>query len=137
MENHVRIGRSVHISDMRRIEHEINSLIEFRGYDRILVDFSSCSACFSETITPFVAYTLAKRDEGVQFSLKLPTDGKLSRLFVNCGWANLISPLEYRVAGTEVGENLPARRFINHTEQDGIIRSAIDRILKRMSLGLA
>jgi len=132
-ENTVVFSDEMHISDIRQVEKYITWLIEFRGFERILLDFTHCRTVFSESMIPLVCYVLERQHEGVVFSLRLPVYERLRRLFVNCGWAHLIAPKQIRDPGQAVGDNIPLLRFTDQSEQDEIVNLSVNQLLKTLS----
>src|SRR6266851_1688571 len=123
----------MHIRDVRKVEREIAWLIEFRGFEKILLDFTNCRTFFSESMIPLVSFVLEKQQEGVIFTVRLPVYEKLRRLFTNCGWAHLIAPKQFTNSGQEVGDNIPLLRFTDQSQQDRIVNLALDKLLKTLS----
>lgn len=132
-ENTVVFSDELHIRDIRKIEQHITWLIEFRGFETIKLDFTYCRTFFPEAVIPLVCYVLERQQEGVVFSLRLPTFDRLRRLFINCGWAHLIAPKEIREPGQAVGDNIPLLRFADQSDQDKIVNLSVNQLLKTLS----
>ena len=55
-ENTILFTDEMHIRDVRKTEQEIAWLIEFRGFEKILLDFTNCRTFFSESMIPLVSF---------------------------------------------------------------------------------
>ena len=63
-----------------------------RGYEDIILDFSTCNRAYPDGMIPLLADVDALRRDGVNFSVDLPRDDKLKRLFLNTNWAHILEP---------------------------------------------
>ena len=131
-ENLIVFPSEVRLRDVRAVESQISHLVEFRGYLAIELDFSRCMVIFAECMVPLVCFCLSHAEESIKFTIKLPMYDKLRRLFINCGWANLLAPRQFKECGIEISDNIPVIRFIDHTKQDAIVNQCVDRLLKQI-----
>ena len=81
---------------------------------------------------PVVCTCLKYSADYIKFEIKLPILDKLRRLFVNCGWAHLISPSQFIASGAEIADNIPAVQFNDQSRQDHLVNQSIDRLLRRI-----
>src|SRR5208283_3235699 len=123
----------MHLRDVRKVHHELAELIEFRGFERISLDFSKCRTVFPESIVPLICSILNRQHEGVQFTLSLPLYDRTRRLFQNCGWAHLISPKQFSPSVQPIGENIPLIQFNDQSQQDRTTNSILDTLMKALS----
>lgn len=129
-ENIIHMASDLHVRRHRELAAKIVDLVEFRGFERIVLDFGRVEICFPDAVVPIVALARKYRQDGVRFDVRLPKIDKLSRLFINSNWAALISP-EQHPASTYSGDlNLAATEYRDHDEQHAFVRETIDRILK-------
>lgn len=131
-ENVICFPGSINISLVRQIEARLNYLVDFRGFDRIVLDFSQTQIAFPESIVPIVCCALRHQTDGVKFRLVLPKYDKLARLFTNCGWSDLIAPNQPASSNLFQGNNIPALRFFDQSQQDAIVNRSIDMMMKLM-----
>lgn len=128
-ENHIKFPLTVDIEDVRNYQYDIKNKIEFRGFDKIVLDFSSSNVAFPESMLPIIVFCRMFQAEGVRFYCILPEDSKLSSLFLNANWAHLIDPKHYDASTRKIQMNIPAREFRNLDEQVGVVNELIDSTL--------
>ncbi len=129
-ENVVVLEPDLHVRRHRELAATITGLVEFRGFERIVLDCSNVEACFPDAVLPIVALVRKYREEGVRFDVRLPRNEQLRRLFVNSNWAWLMSPEQYAASVLNHDLNLPAMEYKDHDQQYSFVRGTIDRILK-------
>jgi anti-sigma regulatory factor (Ser/Thr protein kinase) len=129
-ENAIYLPSRLVIAAVRDVQQDITELVDFRGFEKITLDFSNSEIAFAEAVVPLVTFCRKLIGEGVRFQLRLPTLDKLRRLFLNCGWAHLMAPKQHPDPGVNVGENIPAIIFNDHFLQDSTVNSSIDRVMK-------
>ncbi|GEC60495.1 hypothetical protein GOX01_08260 [Gluconobacter oxydans] len=130
-ENSLKIKEIIHISDLRDIQYNINMLIDFRGYESIILDFSETKKAFAECMVPMCSFILLKRNERIRFKLILPKFDRLRRLFLNCGLAHIIDPRRFREYPEPSPYNIPATIFSEYKKQQELVNDCVNRILKR------
>lgn len=104
-----------------------------RGHDRLVLDFRKSERAYSSALLPMISLVEERRRLGTQFSLVLPTEQMLARLFVNANWAHLLDPAHPESPGAHP-QHLPVRRYRTHPEQQEVVNAATDVVLKNMSL---
>ena len=82
-----------------------------RGYDDVVLDFSTCEAAFPIGMIPLLSSTDHLRREGVDVTIELPEMPDLERLFLNTNWAHFLQPARFAKSDTTHGRHLPAQRF--------------------------
>jgi len=132
-ENTILFPAEMHLREVRKVIHTLNELIEFRGFEHILLDFRNCRTVFPEAIVPLICVILIRQKEGVRFTLSLPLYERTKRLFLNCSWASFISPKQFSSSTHPVGDNIPLVRFSDQSEQDRITNSILDMLLRALS----
>lgn len=132
MENTVLLPQELHLSLVREVFARLAHLVEFRGYERITLDASELRLAFAEAMVPIVCRVAKYRREGVAFSLLLPREGMLKRLFLNCGWAGMIDPAGFPGSGQEVGDNILITPFATPGEQKLFVDKVMSRVLARL-----
>jgi len=102
-----------------------------RGYQDVVLDFTSCDAAFPVAMLPVCAQALRlKCEKGIAFSLKLPDNEKLRRLFINANWAFLISPNEFEPSPYRGYIQIPATTFEDSSQQYNLVNRVIESILR-------
>lgn len=91
-ENMVKFGRDFHLRDLSSFIKSIDDLIDFRGYDTILLDFSSTERAFADAMIPLVVilrkyYT----QENVLFRPILPQSPHLRKIMLRSHWIDLFT----------------------------------------------
>jgi hypothetical protein len=128
-ENLIKSSRDIYIKDIRAIKDDIKNLVEFRGYDDVFLDFSECQTIFADSMVSLIPYIIRYKDDGVSFQLKLPKFEKLSRLFLNCGWANAIDAKNHSSPGADIWRNLCLTQLHDGDGQNRIVDQSIGKIL--------
>lgn len=100
-----------------------------QGYQDIDLDFSGATFADADVMLPIVSYASYYRLNRIDFSLTLPADPKLGRLFVNTNWAHLIEPTKYPHNERRVGNNLPALQFKDSDAQFNVVDKAMDTLM--------
>ena len=104
-----------------------------RGYNPITLDFRRTGAAYADSMLPLILHAEERRARGQRFRVLLPLDPTLTRLFVNCGWAQLLDPDQ--ADPVAIGpKHLPVRRYRDHSQQQEVVRHAVDCVLGNMSL---
>lgn len=104
-----------------------------RGFDPVTLDFRRSTHAYADSILPLIAVVEERRARGRVFRLLLPTDQTLTRLFVNAGWAQLLDGSQ--PSGLpDHPQHLPVRRYRSHSEQQAVVREAVDVVLRNMNL---
>ena len=128
--NKITVAGEFGIQDVRRVFAAIHDAVNNRGHLDINLDFSRCELAFSSAMLPLCAHVLNLRNSRVDFSLKLPENERLSRLFINAGWANFICPRDHDVP-KKIGysKQFPAVQYRNHQEQDNLLNEILEKLL--------
>ena len=133
MENQLRLSAELSFPELRSAQKKIVHLVEFRGYDTINIDFSDTEICFADVMLPLVMFVSKYREQGVTFSLTMPKNTKLSKLFSNTNWAHYISPKNFARRDREIGGNLPVRFFRDLDEQTQVVNEIVKNTLLTLS----
>jgi anti-sigma regulatory factor (Ser/Thr protein kinase) len=128
--NRVTVTGTFSLPNVRPILAAIHDAVEKRGYSEIDLDFSRCSSAFSAAMLPLCAHTLRLRQNRIDFRLTLPTGEKLSRLFKNTGWANLICPRDFEPPRINNNNSqFPAMVYSTHEQQETLLNEICERLL--------
>ena len=131
----LQVGKTISVTGFLGIENfrvllaAIHGLVHKQGYDDIVLDFSDCTAAFPGAMLPVCAACLAHQKAGVRFSLVLPTDPKLSKLFLDTNWAYLIDSAQTETLYRGYLQ-VPATKFVNYEEQGRLVDRVIEAVLK-------
>ena len=127
--NKVYISGLIGIENFRVLLAAIYGLVHKQGYDEIVLDFSNCTAAFPGAMLPVCCFCLQAQDEGVRFSLILPVDVKLRKLFLDANWAYLIDSAQTETLYKGYLQ-IPATRFRTAEEQWALVDDVIEAVLK-------
>ena len=75
------------------------------------------------------AQILLIQKEGIEFTLVLPENIRLSRLFVNANWAHIIDPRSYKASDFKGLLQVPTTQFKSFEEQNDAVNKIMDKIL--------
>lgn len=100
-----------------------------RGYSEVTLDFSECTAAFPVAMLPVCAQVMSLASRGIEFSLLLPSDDRLLKLFINASWANLIDQ-KYPPSPYKGYLQIPATLFQDPPEQSALVNRVIESILR-------
>lgn len=120
-------------SNMRRVLAAMHNVVAERGYLDIELNFSACTRAGSGSMLGISAQVGKYLVDGVDTSLVLPDDEKLSRLFVNTNWAHHIDFRAYGESTFKGPHNIPAVRFRDGDEQYAAVSSILDVLLGALS----
>lgn len=104
-----------------------------RGYPDLVLDFRRTTRAYADSVLPIISLLDHRRQRGNSFRVLLPEDAVLRQLFLNTNWAHLMDP-DQDGSHLERGQHLAARRYLNHAEQQSVVDSALDVVLKCMEL---
>lgn len=132
-ENEIKFGENIHISDVGILCSHLMELVEFRGYDKITLNFFETKILFADAALPLVAFFRKLRTEGVKFKLILPKYDRLARLFVNSNWAYFIDVRIDPSKTTQYLSHLPAQIFQDPDGQHKLHQEIMKTILGSLS----
>jgi len=119
----------VFFQDIGEMAAALHHAIATENLQYICLDFSECHLAEPEFMLAVCSLVRKYQTDGIRFSLKPPTDEKLSRLFLNTNWAHHISPTQFPLRTFNGYTRVPATHFSNSDEQSQAINSIIDVIL--------
>lgn len=128
--NIITISGTFGAQDVRRVLAAIRYCFETKGYTDIQLDFSRCDSAFSAAMLPLCAQSLQLRSNKIETSIKLPTNERLSRLFINTGWAHFISPKEFSAPIRDsFNRQFPAAVYTTYEEQEKLLNELLEKLL--------
>lgn len=127
--NRVVVSGLVGIENFRVLLAVIHKLTRKNGYDRVILDFSRCTAAFPGAMLPVCCFCLREQSEGVIFSLKLPDKDNLRKLFLDANWAYLIDASQTETLYKGYLQ-IPATRFRTAEEQWALVDDVVEAVLK-------
>ncbi|MFC1513193.1 STAS-like domain-containing protein [Thermodesulfobacteriota bacterium] len=111
----------------------MHNLVNKRGYNDIVLDFSKCTAAFSGPMLAICAQVSKLRVNGIDISLTLPVNDRLMRLFRNANWAHIIDPDNYAQSIFRGLRQVPTTQYSNEEEQNKAVDSIIQIILSSLT----
>jgi hypothetical protein len=112
----------------------LHSLTHIKSYQEIILDFANCTSVFSAPILGLCAKVVKLRAEGIDFKIIFPIDKELARLIRNANWAHLLCPSDYSESIYRGYGQMPAREFIDPSQQYQIIDEIMSAIMGVMPL---
>lgn len=102
--------------------------------DRIVLDFSETIRAYPDGMVPIICSLHSLRQSGVTYSLTLPADPHLARLFVNTNWAHFLSPEEFAPSDTVHDRHLALQKFTTPDEQQSLVYRFLDVTMRTMEI---
>ena len=131
--NRLSISGLLGTRDFRRVLSAMHKLTSGQGYQDIELDFSECTATYGGPILAIAAQTKRYLIGGMDIDLILPKDERLSRLFLNADWANLIDPRRYDAGNYRGFAQIPVMQFRTGQDQFEAVTKATEKILSVLS----
>jgi anti-sigma regulatory factor (Ser/Thr protein kinase) len=125
-ENKIILSGSFYTDDFHYFLTSLHVLINGRGYQDIVLDFSKCASAFPGAMLGVCAHVCRLRLNSIDFRLILPSKDILSRLFINANWAHLIDPDHCDRSTFRGLRQVPTTQFYTFSEQ----AKAVDTILQ-------
>ncbi|WP_324315756.1 STAS-like domain-containing protein [Povalibacter sp.] len=108
----------------------LHDTINVRGYADVVLDFSRCSAAFSNGMLPICAHVLQLQAAKIDVQFIPPEDSRIRRLFVNTGWAHLICPRDADPPKRDITyRQFPAVQYRTHDEQGALLNELLEKLL--------
>ncbi len=108
----------------------LHETVVVRGHQDVILDFTACSLAFSGAMLPICAQVMLLQQRGVGFNVVLPEYDRTYRLFINTGWAHLLSPDEYDpIDRSRFDRQFPVARYATHDEQETLLNELLDKLL--------
>lgn len=120
----------LHLRDIGFIYNQIQDLVEWQGYDDIIVDLSQVRKSFADSALPFVAMLHKYATDSVRFRVVMPVSDDLERLFRNANWAHFISPKDFEFRADSKFGHIPAHRFTDPSTQHELHQALMKRVLE-------
>ncbi len=105
-----------------------------RGYQDIILDFSTCERALPIGMIPLLTSADALRRATVDISVVLPEDEWLERLFHNTNWAHFLEPERFAESDTSHERHLAAQRFGDSEQQQRLVSTFMDVVMRSMTL---
>ena len=107
----------------------LHQAIQDAGYVDIILDFSSCDAAFAGPMLALCAQVMKLRASHIDFTVDLPSDPRLSRLFHNTNWAHLLQPDKFPQSAFRGYPQIPATRITSGDDQYNAVNRIVNAIL--------
>ena len=107
----------------------LHQTIQEAGYVDVILDFSGCEAAFPAPMLALCAQVVKLHYEGVDFSLVLPTNERLQRLFRNTNWAYFLDPKRQDESTFRGYTQLPATLYSSAEDQYKAVNRIVNAIL--------
>ena len=105
-----------------------------RGYDAVVLDFSTCESAFPIGMIPLLSSADTLRREKVNVSVELPDKEDLARLFVNTNWAHYLEPARFAKSDAVHDRHLATQRFRDFDQQQKLVNDFMDVVMRNMTL---
>lgn len=129
VDNRIRIIGGLSVSEFRVVTAAIYRVIHDRGYQDVILDFSACMFTHAPPMVALICAVCRHNLDGVGFSLILPNDLTLRKLFLNSNWAHFIDPTKYETSVYEPRKHNPVKQFKNFDDQAQLVNEVMDTIL--------
>jgi anti-anti-sigma regulatory factor/anti-sigma regulatory factor (Ser/Thr protein kinase) len=132
-DNHVLVIGKLGVEDFHRLLAAIHDRVEGRGYKKVILDFSDCTATFAGPMLAVCAQTIKLRRDGIDVSLVLPKKENIERLFVNTNWAHMIDPARHDVSRFKGYSQVPVTQFFSASDQHKAVNAIMDAMLRSLT----
>lgn len=105
-----------------------------RGYEDVVLDFSTCKSAFPDGMIPLLSSADALRRDRIDVSVQLPERPELERLFLNTNWAHILDPKRFRRSDTDHDRHLAAQRFRDFDQQQKLVNAFMDVVMRNKTL---
>ncbi|MEM5474617.1 STAS-like domain-containing protein [Hoeflea sp. AS60] len=127
--NKISIQGDLVAADCARVLAAMHNEVTAKGYRDLELDFSACTKAFSAEMVAVCVRCQKYWKDGVDVSLKLPTDPKMSRLFQNANWAHLIDIRQFEPSRFRGYTHAPTLRFATGKEQYEAVNKILEILL--------
>lgn len=117
------------LSDFHRLLSAIHGAIEKAGFQDLVLDFSSCTSAFQNSMLSVCAQVLAYRKAGIGFSLIPPDKRELANLFRNANWSHFLDPRQFDASTFKGFSRIPATQYTAGAEQQAAVNRIVNVIL--------
>lgn len=122
---------AISLQDLRRVYAVLHETVNIRGYTEISLDFTRCSNAQTSAMVPLCAHILSLRHNRIDFSVILPSDDRVRRVFINAGWANFMCPRQFDAPRRNtLNRQYPAVQYKTHEEQEELLNDILEKILE-------
>lgn len=87
---------------------KVREAVHQRGFEHVTLDLTDLTRAWPGGMLPLICEIETLRRAGYSFSLALPADDTLQRLFLNCNWAAFIAPEQFDRLDQRTASHLPA-----------------------------
>lgn len=125
-QNTIKFQGKVGAQEVRRACSSLYQVISGKGFQDVILDFSSAYPILESFMIPFLPVLLNYKFNKVDYELVLPKEQSAKAIFHNANWSNIIDPERYEESTYDGNLHVPAIRFQTADQQ----HLAVDRILE-------
>jgi anti-sigma regulatory factor (Ser/Thr protein kinase) len=107
----------------------LHQAVHEAGYQDVVLDFSQCEAAFPAPMLALCAQVVKLHYEGIDFSLILPQNYELQRLFRNANWAYFLDPKKHDPSTFRGYTQIPATLYATAEDQHKAVNRIVNAIL--------
>lgn len=107
----------------------LHQAIQEAGYVDVVLDFSDCEAAYPAPMLALCAQVAKLHYEGIDFSLVLPKNDRLQKLFRNANWAYFLDPRKYEPSTFRGYTQVPATLYSSPEDQSQAVNRIVNAIL--------
>ncbi len=127
--NRVSVRGELDAADCSRLLAAMHNEVHVKKYQDIELDFSDCTKAYPAEMVAVCVKCQQLWKEGVDIHLSLPTERKMSKLFLNTNWAHLIDIRQFEPSRYRGYTHAPALRFSSGKEQYEAINKILEILL--------
>lgn len=120
---------SFRLSQLQRSLAGLHQAIQEAGYVDVVLDFSDCETAFAPPMLAICAQVAKLHYEGIDFSLVLPKNDKLQKVFRNTNWAYFLDPRKYEPSTFRGYTQVPATLYSSPEDQYKAVNRIVNAIL--------
>lgn len=123
--NIITITHDFTLRDLPYLLVAMHQTVKTGPYTDFTLNFESCTSATAGPMLGLVAHTQSYWNQGIDITLKLPTDSMLNKLFRNSNWAHLIDFRSFDPSTFRGVSQIPTIKYSNGQEQ----HLAVERII--------
>lgn len=127
--NEISIDGDFNDSNLHYLLATLHKAVEDSGYSDLVLNFENCTSAFPSSMVGVCAQVMQHRNFGVDISVKLPNERKLSSLFVNTNWAHFLDPRTYDPSKFRGHTHIPVTQYQTPEEHHQAVNKIVSAIL--------
>jgi len=117
------------LESIRHVNANIFTAINKKGYQDIVLDFGKCETINTGAMAAICAQISSAKKNRIDFSLMLPENERLKRLFINANWAHYIEERRFSKSEITAKSHVPLIHYLDSDQQQDVVNKIIEAML--------